>query len=343
MARNHDRITAKGKIVLEYLDRFPDTATKTLAHIIYNDHPTIWAKPETIRSIIRNYRGNNGDRNRKLYRSCERTEHFRDPGEPGNPFGKIPKPVSEGETTPYSLRAKRTLIISDVHIPFHDPLAVEVALRTGLEKEVDAVILNGDIIDFFAISRWLKDPRLRDLSGEIEKTRELLHLVRELFPGRQILYKLGNHEERWDSYLFLKAPELLGVEEFQLSKILHCDQLNIHMFDILQDIRLGDLTVLHGHEFGQSAYSPVNAARGYFLRALDNTIGGHFHHTSEHSWKDVRGRQYMTWSTGCLCNLTPKYRPKNRWNHGFAVVHRSSDESDIFGVRNYKIVNGHVL
>ena len=46
------------------------------------------------------------------------------------------------------------------------------------------------------------------------------------------------------------------------------------------------------------------------------------------------------WSTGCLCDLHPRYMPLNKWNHGFAIV--DLDTAGGFSVRNFRIIDGKV-
>ena len=108
-------------------------------------------------------------------------------------------------------------------------------------------------------------------------------------------------------------------------------------------IKIGKLTVLHGHESAESVFSPVNAARGMFIRAKTSVIFGHNHQISHHSESNLHGEQVGVWSMGCLCELTPEYRPYGytKWNHGFAFVVVEKDNS--FQVSNFKIVNGKIL
>ena len=47
-----------------------------------------------------------------------------------------------------------------------------------------------------------------------------------------------------------------------------------------------------------------------------------------------------TWSTGCLCDLHPDYRPLNNWNHGFAIVEVAKDGT--FQVQNKTVINGTI-
>jgi predicted phosphodiesterase len=212
----------------------------------------------------------------------------------------------------------RALILQDLHIPYHDKRAIMAAIDYGKQRDANLILLNGDIIDFFTLSFWEKDPRKRDLAGEIKTLRTFLESLRAAFPKADLVYKLGNHEERWERYFFVKAPELLGVPEFEIDKIL-----GLRDGELIGDkepIQLGDLNVIHGHEYRFAISNPVNPARGLFLRAKAMALCGHFHQSSQHTEKTVEEKNMATWSAGCLCDLHPDYRPMNNWNHGFAFV-----------------------
>ncbi len=77
------------------------------------------------------------------------------------------------------------------------------------------------------------------------------------------------------------------------------------------------------------------------MRAKANIIGGHQHQTSEHTESNINGKVVGAWSVGCLCDLHPKYRPVNKWNHGFAIVKQFKDGS--FEVHNKKIIDGKIV
>ncbi len=65
------------QIVLEYLERFPNTPSLTLAKKIYgeNDNHLVFSGVENVRSTIRNFRGSHGAynrerrKNRKFYKN----------------------------------------------------------------------------------------------------------------------------------------------------------------------------------------------------------------------------------------------------------------------------------
>jgi len=118
------------------------------------------------------------------------------------------------------------------------------------------------------------------------------------------------------------------------------DELNITFIPDKQIIHAGKLTILHGHELGASVFSPVNIARGLFLRAKDSALCGHHHQASEHTEPNINGKITTCWSVACLCELHPDYMPINKHHHGFAHV-RVLDTGE-FEVSNYRIVNGKI-
>ncbi len=85
--------------------------------------------------------------------------------------------------------------------------------------------LNGDIIDFYAISRFEKDPRKRNFGHEVLMTRQFLHTLRKLFPNAAIYYKCGNHDVRYDHYIMRNAPDLLGMNEFSFESLMNGNPL----------------------------------------------------------------------------------------------------------------------
>ena len=251
-------------------------------------------------------------------------------------------PSQESNYQPYKLPINHNniLVIGDIHVPYHNIPALTLALKYGLENDVNTILLNGDIIDFYAISRFEKDPRKRNFGHEVLMTRQFLTTLRQLFPNAAIYYKCGNHDVRYDHYIMRNAPDLLGMNEFSFESLMKLDELNITFIPDKQIIRAGNLTILHGHELGQSVFSPVNIARGLFLRAKDNALCGHHHQASEHSEPNINGKLTTCWSVACLCELHPDYMPINKHHHGFAHV-KVMDTGE-FEVSNYRIVNGKI-
>lgn len=193
--------------------------------------------------------------------------------------------------------------------------------------------------DFYSMSFWMTDPRERKFGRELKMMRDFLGLVRDGFPDADIVYKIGNHEERYIRYMTVKAPELLSVSSFDFEEITHCNKYNVKVVGDKRIVKIGYLNAIHGHEFGKGTFSPVNPARTFFLKGKEHCIGAHFHQTSQHSEKTMNEDVIGCWSIGCVSDLHPDYRPINAWNHGFALVERDGHK---FEVSNKKIIDGKV-
>ena len=335
-------ITIIGTVTLEALGKYPNLPSQTLANKLFADHPEVYNTIDSARSAVRYYRGQAGKNNRKKIQMTEKPQA----GSFANAMG-IPNPfflpeTDETEWLPYDIPASvtRLLILSDVHIPYHNIEAVTLALQYGKEKNINGIMLNGDILDFYGLSSFEKDPRKRRFSEELEMGRQFLKILRKEFDGVPIYFKLGNHCERYERYLRIKAPELLDVSEFRLDVLLKFGEIGVELIDDKRIVKFGKLNIMHGHEFGKSVFSPVNPARGLYMRGKENCIAGHNHQTSSHVEPTMNGHVINTWSTGCLCELHPSYMPINKWNLGFAYVER--ELNDEFTVHNHTIVKGKV-
>ena len=327
--------------VREYIAKFPDLPNQALAKVICKENPTLFPNVNSARQSIQRARGKHGERHRK---TTTHTELFKEAAPvSGNGFPPLPEGLRhfnkwEAVQIPGSARI---LDLPDVHVPYHDERALSLAIEHGVQYEATHVLLSGDFCDFFSVSRWEKDPRKRNLVRENEISLQVLQYIRAKFPDAEIIFKLGNHEERWDRYLWLKSPELYGMPQLKLENILKFDENRITMIGDMRPIQAGELFIVHGHEFRWGISNPVNPARGYYLRAKENVLGHHLHQTSSHSEKSLAEDVKSAWSTGCLCDLHPDYAPINKWNHGFATV--TTEENGYFEVHNYKIIEGRIF
>jgi predicted phosphodiesterase len=338
-------MSTKNQFVTEAVKRIltelPDYPSRTLARLLIEREPKLFHTIESARGIIRTHRGANGN---IAVKDCS----FKRPhGHQSDGLERLPKPIAEPHTwriVPVTF--KRALIIGDMHIPFHDLDALKIALRHGKKLEVDCVILNGDVLDFYALSFWEKDPRLRNFAQEIEWGKSFLETLRDSFPKAQIIYKEGNHEERLWRYIAAHAPDLLGVRTgggldlLSLATLLDFASYDVRLVDNKQPIRAGaHLHILHGHEFRAPFVNPVNPARGLFLRAKCNAICGDLHQTSSHTESGL-DKTMSCWSHGHLGQARPRYAPLNKWNHGFATMELDGND---WALENHKIISGKVV
>ena len=155
-----------------------------------------------------------------------------------------------------------------------------------------------------------------------------------------MIYKIGNHEERYIRYMKVKAPELLGIPDFDFENVFKLDNYGIELIADKRPIKLNKLFILHGHEYVYSISNPVNPARGLYLRTKENTICGHFHQSSSHSENNIEDEFTTTWSVGHLSEAHPQYMPLNKWNEGFAIIETTGNK--LFQVHNYKIIDKEI-
>jgi hypothetical protein len=309
--------------------KHPDAPARTLARrLVAESNGAVTL--DQARSRIRNQFGVMGSKNRKNVKSAA--------PRPPRPAGQVlTMPVSKADRwEPHELGVVGTVgVLSDIHVPFHSEVALGAAVQHLKGLGIAALVLNGDTTDFYAISRWTKNPAKRDFRGELEQIRQLLAWLRQEFPAIPIVMKSGNHEERWHHWLWQHAPEISDEPEMGLRAWLHLDRHDVQLVEDQRPIMCGKLPLLHGHEKGKGISAPVNQARGAFLRLHHTVLEGHGHRTSGHCEPDLWGSEVFCWSTGCLCDLRPEYARINKWNHGFAAVTVEADGS--FDVENYRI------
>jgi hypothetical protein len=309
----------------------PDAPARTLARRLVKDSNGAITLDQARKRIQRQF-GVNGTKDRKRMKPSSPRPH-RKAGE------NYAMPPSHAEPwTPHIMKVAGPVgILSDVHVPYHSEVAVAAAIEFLKGQDLAAILLNGDIADFYAISRYMKDPTQRDFKGELVAVREFLAWVRQTFPGIPIVYKAGNHEERWTHWLWQHGPEISDDPRMSLGAWLDLDKHNITLVEDMRPVMLGKLPVLHGHELPKGMAAPVNVARGAFLRTLSTVLVGHSHRTSNHAESDMWHRETGCWSTGCLCDLRPEYARINRWNWGFAVA--TVHERGAFDVHNYRVMS----
>jgi predicted phosphodiesterase len=311
-----------------------ETPTLALARIMYKENVEVFRDVDAARWSLRYIEGKVGSKQKADIKD----KKFVVKGErPKNPY-KLPD-SEETVFKPYFIKGvKKLAVFSDIHVPYHSISAITAAL--DYTKDCDALLIDGDLIDFYGLSRFMKDPRKRSVAHELEATNDLLDVLQSRF--KKIYYKLGNHDIRFDHYLMQKAPELLGIKAIELPELLKCRERNIEVIKDKTIIRANALNIIHGHEFSVGFFSPVNIARGLFLRAKVTALQGHNHQSSSHTERDLSGKVVKTWSLGCLCELHPDYMPINKWDHGFATVTLDKD-GERFHVNNYSIINGEVV
>lgn len=189
------------------------------------------------------------------------------------------------------------VVFGDCH---YWPGLVTVAHRALIEVcrqlKPDLIIANGDIFDGARVSRhprngWEYRPTMVD---ELEEVKTRLAEVRMASPRSRLLRTIGNHDQRFDSYLSRSASEAEGLLGTRLS-----DHLPAWEEATLVRINGGtnDHTVIK-HRFRGG----IHAAYNNTLHGGVNMITSHTHYNRVLPWGDYRGRRYGA-EVGCIADI----------------------------------------
>lgn len=320
--------TNKSKLIRELIRKFPGYTKTDLARIAIEKYPLIFDDVERTRAIIRYVTDSIGESNRKRNKQ----------------FEEYTLPESRAkERQFYRIERKNILWLSDIHIPNQNNQAIELAVQYGVERNVDCIVLGGDIMDNTPFtSHDAPPPSPDDVRDFFDMTEQFLGWLRSKLPKAQIVWIEGNHDNWLMRWLMKKAPILFNDPYYHLPQRLNLKQYNIEFLEQHIILQMGKLYGSHGHTVVKGVFAPVNAARGVFVKTKSNYIIGHCHSSSAHSESNIKEDAIGCWSVGCLCELSPSYDPHNtKHNLGFAriVVENNGD----FTVENKRIFKGKIV
>ena len=212
------------------------------------------------------------------------------------------------------------LIGSDFHIWPGDPSTCLRAFKKFTsDVRPDAIILNGDVMDFPRISRhpqgWESAP---DPAQEIEAAQD--HLADIVSAGKRGCHKiwtLGNHDHRLESIIANATPQLKGMKGIHLSDHFAVWQKAMSCM-INEGLPGGATMVKHRYKSGQAA------PRANTLNAGIHIVTGHLHSQKVIPVSDYRGDRYGV-DTGCVADtdhqafLYHEDSPVD-WRSGFCLL-----------------------
>lgn len=224
-------------------------------------------------------------------------------------------------------------VASDFHVPFQDKEAVSAFINYCAEIQPTAIVINGDLVDMYMLSRFAKGEGRNPMS-EIEEARDILCQIREACPSSNIFYVIGNHEQRLEKTILSKAPELASLIE---------DVFSIFKLDNLEIRGCGTLTLndnfvfKHGTLLGnKSGLSAIKEMENAYLSGAT----GHTHRLAKYIARKA-GRKFIWLETGCLCSMEPEYMLNPNWQQGFGMI--QFENSKIKRAEVIEIENGEIL
>lgn len=232
---------------------------------------------------------------------------------------------------------KASLVIGDTHFGAESQAVIDIFLKTVEEIRPASVILNGDTLDMFAISRYPKDVRY---TVTLQKERESYHrFLKQLHditePYGTVIYETNaNHsgdglEGRWWRYLSDRIGELACLPEIK-------DKLsygNVFLPDASWSrVKLTEwveivpgFVAMHGDVVRKhGGYS----ARGLLEKWYTSIIANHTHRIGMSSQRipsigTQQERIIRVYENGCACDLNPLYASAANWQNAFSVINHA--------------------
>ena len=241
-------------------------------------------------------------------------------------------------------KLQRVLFIPDVHFPYNDKRYWKLLLKVAKAVGVEIIVILGDFIDCYSISRYSKDPRrTSNFKQEIQSAKAAIKELDKLNAKRKI-YLNGNHETRIWSYIQDKAPELYGC--FSLRELLGVDD-SWEWVEYKESTKVGKMYVTHdvGHAGMYAAQHTLNAFQ-------DNVAFGHTHRGCVIYQGNVKGVPHVCLNAGWggdveKIDYMHKAKAKRDWmlGFGFGYLEKNGNiHAHFIPVINYRcVVDGELF
>lgn len=219
---------------------------------------------------------------------------------------------------------QRVAFPTDEHFPYQDEHARSVAMQITRDFNPTIRVSGSDGMDFYAISRFDKDPRRLKAGGlqrEIDLWKKGQKEWRDASPEAKAIYIPGNHEDRLRRYLW-NHPEIYELDVLRLSNLLGFAELGIDPID--QEMRDTQylvekkLLLKHGTKIRMhSAYSARAELENVFYSY--SVMSGHTHRGGAHLATTPNG-VVGAYECFCLCDLKPEYVQNPNWQQGICLA-----------------------
>lgn len=224
----------------------------------------------------------------------------------------------------------RILVLSDFHVPFQLP----VSTFSKYFNKVDTLVINGDVTDCAALSKFSKLYRSSPMDEIIESRNYLIDLIKSINPKKVIII-YGNHDIRLQNYLARNLDtdilelmpksslELIAVDGFNhYNKDTHTKSYYEPLTRVFPEIvieypdtwwtQIGDSVFCHPLAFSQGILKTTEKAMSYFQNigiSFKTICLAHTHRQGFYRKGDIR-----LYEQGCCCDVT-----KLQYNDGKLV------------------------
>jgi hypothetical protein len=225
-------------------------------------------------------------------------------------FPSLPKPVivqrpenqetdlarweSERDTLLKNHDFVRVMHMNDVHLPYHDDIALRLWFQVAARFQPHIVVVGSDMLDLPTISNFERDPDI-DVGDWHYQARQyywpVIETLDHLLPKSIFVWIYGNHEMRALKKIKEESSPILGMDNWR--QTVRCKERVLHV-GRTKNVKIGGLVVAHGDKTGRTA-----AERMGGLWPTKYVNFGHIH-------KHLVSENDRAFSNGKLC-LPPHY------------------------------------
>lgn len=220
-------------------------------------------------------------------------------------------------------KATRWAVVGDTQCPFHDPAAVELASQIIAEFEPDHIVYNGDMIDFWSLSRHMNKRHevLKSLSlqDEIDITIQIQDKLSKGAPEAKRHQIDGNHEDRLETFLGTGTPSILGsLKSLHMEEVFQYEKRGFASYHPYgEGIWITDnLFTYHGNYVGTL---PGDSVKKEIQAMGASVIMNHVHRVANLRFKQGNS-EHRGIENGCLCQIAPGWKPMTNWGHALTLV-----------------------
>lgn len=230
------------------------------------------------------------------------------------------------------MKTEKWVICGDQHCPWQDETVHAAFLRFLKMYKPDGIIINGDFLDGYSVSRHLtgaldlqiSDKTMITLEKEMIPANDVLDDYDAFLPkGCKKIFLYGNHEDRLRRFIGQGLNSVLG-NLLSPRRLLNLDR---RKYETIEDYpsgyyELGHLQVAHGSK------ASMNASKG-ILDEYRHSVANNHTHTSQLTYVGGIGVKQVGICVGCMCDMNSqgmKYaKNTGRWVHGWLAVSVEKD------------------
>lgn len=222
----------------------------------------------------------------------------------------------------------RILCISDTHVPYQLPIGT-FSEYAGI---TDILVLNGDIADCQAISKFPKTYRISPMDELIQTRQYLIDLINYIAPNKVVI-NYGNHDIRFQQYLAKNldtdllelmpktALELIVVDGFNhYNKAAGTKTYYAPIQEVISDVeivytdswfcQIGETIFCHPTAFSCGILKTAEKAVQYFRNEgykFTSLVMAHTHRVGEYKQGNT-----TLYEQGCCCDVTKQHYSDGR-------------------------------